>query len=92
MFFRIVWSEIDLFAQGTLFFIAGFETVSTAMAFALHELALNPDVQDRLYKEIKENDMKYGGKLNFAGIQNMTYLDMVVSGTYLSNESLSFNI
>ncbi|XP_052740407.1 uncharacterized protein LOC112053802 [Bicyclus anynana] len=74
-----VWSDIDLYAQATLFFIAGFETISTGMSFALHELALHPDIQDKLYKEIKENDIKYGGKLNYSAIQNMTYLDMVVS-------------
>ncbi|CAH2269488.1 jg27297 [Pararge aegeria aegeria] len=74
-----VWSDMDLIAQATLFFNAGFETVSTSMSFALHELALHPDVQERLYKEIKENDIKNDGKLDYATIQNMRYLDMVVS-------------
>ncbi|XP_034830395.1 cytochrome P450 9e2-like isoform X2 [Maniola hyperantus] len=73
------WADIDLVAQATLFFLAGFETVSTGMSFALHELALHPDIQDRLYQEIKESDRKHGGKLTYAAIQNMTYLDMVVS-------------
>ncbi|XP_039754300.1 uncharacterized protein LOC120629425 [Pararge aegeria] len=74
-----VWSDIDLIAQAMLFFIAGFETISTGMSFTLHELALHPDIQDRLYQEIKENDNKHGGRLNYSSIQNMTYLDMVVS-------------
>ncbi|XP_052740446.1 cytochrome P450 9e2 [Bicyclus anynana] len=74
-----VWSDTDLVAQAVLFFIAGFETISTAMSFALHELAVHPEVQDRLYKEIKEHNEKHNGKLSFTAIQNMTYLDMVVS-------------
>ncbi|XP_046959649.1 uncharacterized protein LOC124529784 [Vanessa cardui] len=74
-----VWSDTDLIAQAVLFFVAGFETVSIAMSFTLHELAINPEVQDRLVKEIKEYDAKNGGKLNFSSIQNMTYLDMVTS-------------
>lgn len=73
---------MDLVAQATLFFTAGFDTVSTAMSFALHELALHPDIQERLYKEIKENDIKHGGRIDFTSIQYMTYLDMVVSGTF----------
>nr|WNK22289.1 cytochrome P450 [Athetis lepigone] len=74
-----VWTDDDLIAQAVLFFIAGFETVSSGMSFLLYELALNPDVQDRLAKEIKENDVKNGGKFDFNSIQNMQYLDMVVS-------------
>ncbi|XP_064071914.1 uncharacterized protein LOC113394864 [Vanessa tameamea] len=73
------WSDIDLVAQAVLFFIGGFETVSTTMSFALRELALHPEVQDRLAKEIREHHAKHGGKLNFNSIQNMTYMDMVIS-------------
>ncbi|XP_059058018.1 uncharacterized protein LOC131851527 [Achroia grisella] len=74
-----VWTDTDLVAQAVLFFIAGFETVSAAMSFALHELALNPEVQEKLAQEIKENDIKNGGKFDYKSIQNMTYMDMVVS-------------
>nr|ULR85594.1 cytochrome P450 [Spodoptera frugiperda] len=74
-----VWTDEDLVAQAVLFFIAGFETVSSGMSFLLYELALNPDVQDRLAQEIKENDAKNGGKFDFNSIQNMVYMDMVVS-------------
>lgn len=74
-----VWSDIDLIAQAVLFFVAGFDTISTAMSFALHELALHPEVQERLVEEIREQNTKNGGKLNFTSIQNMNYLDMVTS-------------
>ncbi|XP_046959632.1 probable cytochrome P450 9f2 isoform X2 [Vanessa cardui] len=74
-----VWSEIDLVAQAVLFFMAGFDTVSTAMSFALHELAANPEIQERLVEEIKNHDSKSGGKLDFASIQSLKYLDMVTS-------------
>ncbi|MBN4836322.1 cytochrome P450, partial [Enterobacter hormaechei] len=49
------------------------------MCFMLYELAVNPDVQDRLAKEIREHDAKNGGKFDFNSIQSMTYLDMVTS-------------
>ncbi|XP_049814693.1 cytochrome P450 6k1-like [Schistocerca nitens] len=69
----------DLAAQAFVFFIAGFETSSTATSFTLHELALNPDVQSKLHDEIdsvlKEND----NEISYDTIGKMTYLDKVVA-------------
>ncbi|XP_050683807.1 cytochrome P450 9e2-like isoform X5 [Leptidea sinapis] len=73
------WSDTDLIAQAVLFFIAGFETISVGMSFALHELALHPEVQERLAQEIKDTHERSKGKLDFNLIQNMQYMDMVVS-------------
>nr|AJN91175.1 cytochrome P450 monooxygenase CYP9A78 [Cnaphalocrocis medinalis] len=73
------WSDNDLVGQAVIFLFAGFETVSTAISFLLHELALNPHVQERLLQEIRETDAKNEGKVDFNSIQNLTYLDMVVS-------------
>ncbi|XP_073945642.1 cytochrome P450 9e2-like [Choristoneura fumiferana] len=73
------WSDIDLVAQAALFFIAGFETVSTAMTFLLYELAVNPDVQEKLAQEISEHEKTSGGKFDYNSIQSMTYMDMCVS-------------
>lgn len=73
-----VWSDTDLIAQALLFFMAGFDTVATAMAFLLYELALNPDCQEKLYQEIKETS-KNVEQFDYNTIQNMKYLDMVVS-------------
>ncbi|CAF4823385.1 unnamed protein product [Pieris macdunnoughi] len=72
------WTDNDLIAQAVLFFIAGFETISVAMCFTLHELALHPEVQDKLAKEIRDH-IKNGGKIDFNSIQNLRYMDMVVS-------------
>ncbi|CAG9584957.1 unnamed protein product [Danaus chrysippus] len=74
-----VWSDSDLIAQAVMFFITAFETISTVASFTLYELAVNPDVQEKLLKEVKEHNAKFGGKLDFTSIQNLTYLDMVVS-------------
>ncbi|XP_045515658.1 cytochrome P450 9e2-like [Pieris brassicae] len=73
------WSDNDLIAQAVLFFIAGFETVSSAMSFAIRELALHKDIQDRLAKDIREDFNKNNGKIDYTSIQNLPYLDNVIS-------------
>lgn len=80
--FLAKWEDDDLTAQAVIFLFAGFDTSSTLMCFMYHELALNPDVQKKLQKEIDEvrNNNK---KITYEVIQNMKYLDMVVSGIYL---------
>ncbi len=47
-------SHDEILAQGILFFLAGYETTANTLALFGYQLALNPDVQDRLIKEIDE--------------------------------------
>ncbi|KAK7871463.1 hypothetical protein R5R35_010842 [Gryllus longicercus] len=68
-------------AQVFVFFLAGFETSSTTMSFALHELAVNPDIQKKLRDEIDASLEETGGKFTYESIINMKYLDKVVSET-----------
>jgi len=47
-----------------------------------HELAVNPEVQQKLYEEIKAmNDEVGDKKINYEQIQSMKYLDQVVCET-----------
>ncbi|XP_060535577.1 uncharacterized protein LOC132707671 [Cylas formicarius] len=61
-----------------VFFLAGFETSSTAMTFALYELACNQDVQDKLRREINRVLRTYNGEMTYEAIQEMTYLENVI--------------
>ena len=70
----------SLAAQAFVFFAAGFETSSTTMTFCLYELSLHQDIQNRLREEIDVVLQKHEGKLTYEGIQEMEYLDKVVSG------------
>jgi cytochrome P450 family 6 len=62
------------------FIAAGFETSGSTMAYVLYELALHPDIQNRLRAEIMQVLNKHNGQLTYDGIQEMDYLEMVVSG------------
>ena len=70
----------SLAAQAFVFYLAGYETSSTTMTFCLYELSLHQDIQDRLREETDDVLQKHEGKLTYEGIQEMEYLDKVVSG------------
>lgn len=72
-------------SQAFLFFVAGFEATSSSLAFILYELALHPDVQTRLYKEICSIYEKYNGILDFDALADMTYFNMVFYETVRKN-------
>lgn len=63
-----------------VFFLAGFNGVSSGQCFMAHELAVNQDIQERLYQEVKKaNDKLNGEPLTYETLQEMKYMDMVVS-------------
>jgi len=73
--------EGDHFVGQALQFIgAGFETSGSTLHFALYEIALHPEIQNRLRAEIMLVLNKHNGQLTYDGLQEMVYLDMVVSG------------
>nr|XP_022911518.1 probable cytochrome P450 6a14 [Onthophagus taurus] len=71
----------ELAAQAFVFFIAGFETSSTTVTFALYELVHNQEVQDKLREEIRRIIKKHDGKITYDGIMEMKYLDQVINET-----------
>jgi len=67
-------------AQALTFLIAGYETSSSTLTFALYELSRHPEIQQSLREEILQVLSKHDGKLTYDSIQSMSYLDRVVSG------------
>ena len=59
--------------------LAGFETTGSTLSFLAYELALNPDVQDKLIKEINDYfDLNPDASLNDAA-DNIEYVNMLMN-------------
>lgn len=73
------WTLNELAGQVFIFFTAGFESSASGLVLAIHELAINPDVQEKLYQEVK--DFKENkGDLAYDNIVDLKYLDCVLNG------------
>lgn len=70
----------EVAAQAFLFFFAGFETSSTALSFALFELANNSDIQERTREEVRRVLAAHGGHITYEALRDMTYVEQVVNG------------
>ncbi|KAG5323020.1 CP9E2 protein, partial [Acromyrmex heyeri] len=68
----------DMTAQAFIFFLGGFETSSTAMCFAAHEIAANPEIQLKLQQEIDKVLEESNGEVSYEAINRLEYLDAVI--------------
>lgn len=67
-------------AQCLVFFLAGFDTVSTLVFFMAYRIAISPQVQNKLHEEIEDlRETLNGRALAYEDVQNLHYLDMVLS-------------
>lgn len=75
-------TDSEMVAQCLIFFLAGLDTVSTALSLLAYELALNEEVQQKLHGEIilVQKSLK-GETIDYDTLQKMKYMDMVVSET-----------
>lgn len=76
------WTDDELAAQGFFCFITAFDTAATISAFMAYELALNQQIQQKLYNEIRAvNESLDGGRLTFDALSKLKYLDQVINET-----------
>ncbi|KAK4873776.1 hypothetical protein RN001_013136 [Aquatica leii] len=78
---KIDITDEDITSQALLFFFGGYETMSTMFAYIAYELAINPEVQTKLQKEVDDVYKELNGDLTYEALTGMKYLDCVVSET-----------
>lgn len=64
-----------------VFFVAGFETTASTMAYCLLELAANLDIQEKMRQEILDAIAEHDGNLTYDIVKNLRYMDQVISET-----------
>ncbi|XP_022913723.2 cytochrome P450 9e2-like [Onthophagus taurus] len=74
-------SDENITAHAFSFFFGGFESTSTVLSFMGYELAINPEIQQKLQEEIDKTFQECNGNLTYDALQKMRYMDMVVSET-----------
>lgn len=63
-----------------IFILGGSETTQTLLIFCAYAIAIHPEVQGRLRKEVDGAWEENGGDFTYDSIQRMKYLDMVING------------
>ncbi|XP_014286440.1 probable cytochrome P450 6a14 [Halyomorpha halys] len=78
---QIVMDDNTIISNAFVFLLAGYETTANTLSFGLYELSKNPDIQERVYKEVDNVLKKYGGVITWEGLAEMKYIECVISET-----------
>ncbi|OTF73872.1 hypothetical protein BLA29_002944, partial [Euroglyphus maynei] len=73
-------NEEEIIAQSMIFLLAGYETTASTLTFCMYELAKHPNIQDKLYNEIKPL-IERGEPFDLNNLMKLPYLDAVISET-----------
>lgn len=74
-------SDSVISAQSFVFYAAGYETSASTMGFMLYQLALNPDIQDKVVAEIDEVMKKNNGVISVESMSELSYMGKVFDET-----------
>lgn len=69
----------DIVSQAFIFFLAGFDAPSNLIAHMVYELAMQPEIQEKLHNEIDRYYEESDGEISYDALMKMEYMDMVIS-------------
>ncbi|NWQ76803.1 CP3AL protein, partial [Columbina picui] len=73
-------TDTEILAQAIIFMFAGYEPTSNTLGYLAYELALHPDVQQKLLEEI-DTALPNKAPLTYEAVMQLEYLDMAVNET-----------
>lgn len=68
-------------AQVFIFYIAGSESSSSAVAYTLYELTQNEELMERAQVDVKETLEKHNGEMSYDAIMDMKFIDLCMKET-----------
>jgi len=77
---KITLNDDMAISQCVLFFVVGFDTVSSLVNFAAYLMAIHQDIQERVSEEVEKNIDEKTGNIEYDSFGKMEYLDKFVSG------------
>ena len=85
-------TEDDIVATALVVLVAGYDTTGMTLSFLAFEMTRNPDLQERLHREVDMAFEKNDGKMpDFAVIQNLPFLDMLIHETLRFHNPVGMN-
>lgn len=80
------FDDLDVAAHTAGFFLDGYDTSSSILSFTLVMISRNPEAQKKLRLEIQEAYAANDQKLPYDLLENLKYLDAVLSGKLLCSD------
>lgn len=77
---KVDLTQDEKIAQAFVFFFGGFDATSTVVSCAAHEIAVNPEIQNRLQNEI-DSVLYENCDPSYEAINEMEYLDAILNET-----------
>ncbi len=71
-------SDDLIVAQGTVFFIAGFETTSNTLCTLCYNLARHLDAQDAVYAELRDLLERHDGRIDHETIAELNLMEAAI--------------
>lgn len=71
----------EIAAQAALFFVGSFNSSALTLAYAVLELAMNPELQETARKSVKDVLKRHEGKFTYEAVQEMGYVEQCVNET-----------
>ncbi|XP_042910824.2 cytochrome P450 9e2-like [Parasteatoda tepidariorum] len=71
----------ELVSQCFSFYLAAHANSASLLTFIIYLLAINENIQENVYQEIREHLQETNGEITYEALQKMKYLDNVISET-----------
>uniref|UniRef100_A0A1B6CH33 Cytochrome P450 n=1 Tax=Clastoptera arizonana TaxID=38151 RepID=A0A1B6CH33_9HEMI len=75
---KVFMSNAVITANSFVFFLAGSDSVSSAIGLIVYCLTEHPEIQEKVYQEITSVTERHGGKWTYQSVKEMVYLNQVM--------------